>query len=206
MTMARHEPFASLARQRSADRLGMAVFLASEAMLFGALIVALLALHLFDKSAFVAASQRLSLLAGTANTAVLLTSSLLVALGVEAASNLRPRAARALLFGAAALGLVFLAIKGGEYGLDAREGLLPGVGPAQHFPTPGARMFMDAYLVATGLHAVHVIVGVGALLITGWRLGTDAPPPSATVANIGLYWHLVDIVWVFLFPILYLAR
>jgi cytochrome c oxidase subunit 3 len=206
MTLTRHEPFADIARQREADRLGMAVFLASEAMLFGAVVMGLLALRTWEPTAFAATSQRLSLLAGSANTAILLTSSLLVAIGAEARATERMRPA-AVLFGLAALlGLAFLVIKGLEYRGEYLEGLMPGVGPKQDFASPGARMFMDGYFVATGLHAVHVAVGVALLAGCGWRLRGADPPPATTVENIGLYWHLVDIVWVFLFPILYLSR
>jgi cytochrome c oxidase subunit III len=206
MTLARHEPFADLAHQREADRLGMAVFLASEAMLFGAVIMALLALRTWETAAFSATSERLSLLAGSANTAVLLTSSLLVAVAAEARAAGRNRLA-ALLFGLAALlGLGFLAIKGIEYRDEWREGLMPGAGPRQDFRSAGARMFMDGYFVATGLHALHVAVGVAMLAGCGWRLRGEDPPATVTVENIGLYWHLVDVVWVFLFPILYLSR
>lgn len=206
MTPTRHEPFADLARQREADRLGMAVFLASEAMLFGALIMALLALRTWETAAFAAASGRLALLAGSANTALLLTSSLLVAIGAEARAANRARLASAPFLLAALLGLGFLVVKGIEYRSEYLEGLMPGVGPKQDFASPGARMFMDGYFVATGLHAIHVAVGVALLAGCGWRLRGSDPPATVTVENIGLYWHLVDVVWVFLFPILYLSR
>lgn len=206
MTLVRHEPFDDITRQREADRLGMAVFLASEAMLFGALVMGLLALRTWEAAAFAATSERLSLLAGSVNTAILLTSSLIVALGAEARAAQRTRLA-AVLFGAAALlGLAFLAVKGVEYRREYLEGLMPGLGPRQDFASPGARMFMDGYFIATALHALHVLVGVAMLAGCGWRLRGDDPPATVTVENIGLYWHLVDIVWVFLFPILYLSR
>lgn len=205
MTMHRHEPFADVGRQREADRLGMVVFLASEAMLFGALIAGLLALRTWEPDAFTDASKRLILLAGSANTAILLTSSLLVAIGVEARKARRNQMASILFGTAALLGIVFLVIKGSEYRIEYLEGLMPGAGPKQDFPSPGARMFMDGYFVATGLHAFHVIVGVCLLAGSGWRLRRKAPSIVA-IENVGLYWHLVDIVWVFLFPILYLSR
>jgi cytochrome c oxidase subunit 3 len=206
MTLVRHEPFADIGRQREADRLGMIVFLASETMLFGALILALLALRTWEPAAFAATSRRLLLPAGAANTAILLTSSLLVAIAVQARKVDRYRLAAALFAAAAVLGVVFLAIKGTEYRIEYLEGLMPGVGPKQDFASPGARMFMDGYFVATGLHAFHVLVGVALLAGCGWRLRGAQPPSGVAVGNIGLYWHLVDIVWVFLFPVLYLSR
>jgi cytochrome c oxidase subunit 3 len=102
--------------------------------------------------------------------------------------------------------VVFLAIKGIEYHNEYREGLMPGVGPRQAFGSPGARMFMDGYFVATGLHALHVFAGVVMLAGSAFWLRRDDRPTTVTIENIGLYWHLVDIVWVFLFPILYLSR
>jgi cytochrome c oxidase subunit 3 len=206
MTLTRHEPFADLARQRQADRLGMAVFLASEAMLFGAVIMGLLALRTWDSGAFAATSRHLLLWAGITNTAILLTSSLLVAIGAEARAADRCRLTALLFAAAALLGLVFVAIKGFEYYSEYLEGLMPGVGPKQAFVSRGARMFMDGYFVATGLHALHVLVGVTLLGGCAWRLRHSEPPATVTIENIGLYWHLVDIVWVFLFPILYLSR
>lgn len=206
MTIVRHEPFPDIARQRDADRLGMAVFLASEAMLFGAVVMGLFALRSFEPASFAATSQRLNLVAGSVNTAVLLTSSLLVAIGAEARACDRKRVARWALGCAALLGLVFLAIKGSEYVQEYGEGLMPGAGPKQDFATPGARMFMDGYFVATALHALHVTIGVAMLAGCAWRLRGDDAPSTVVVENIGLYWHLVDIVWVFLFPVLYLSR
>lgn len=206
MTLTRHEPFADVARQREADRLGMAVFLASEAMLFGALVMGLLALRTWETAAFAATSERLSLLAGSINTAVLLTSSLFVAIAAEARAVNNVRLASTMFALAALLGLCFLAVKGYEYRTEYLEGLMPGLGPKQDFASPGARMFMDGYFVATGLHALHVLVGVALLAGCGRRLRGGDPPATVTVENLGLYWHLVDIVWVFLFPILYLSR
>lgn len=207
MSLLVHEPFADSQRQEEADRLGMAVFLASEAMLFGALIMGLLALRTWEVAAFSATSKRLILLAGAANTGILLTSSLLVAIGGEARKAGRNGLTAALFALAALLGLAFLAIKGTEYAIEYHEGLMPGVGPRQDFASPGARMFMDGYFVATGLHAVHVIVGVALLGGCAWRLYRERRLPSTVaVENIALYWHLVDVVWVFLFPILYLSR
>lgn len=206
MTVVRHEPFADIARQREADRLGMVVFLASEAMLFGALILGLLALRMFEPVAFAKMSERMILVAGAANTAILLTSSLLVAIGAEAMSAGRERLTRTMFALAALLGIAFLVIKFTEYRIEYLEGIMPGAGPKQDFASPGERMFMDGYFVATGLHAFHVIVGIGLLAGSSWRLYRRDPPSVVGIENVGLYWHLVDVVWVFLFPILYLSR
>ncbi len=206
MTLVRHEPFADLTRQREAVRLGMIVFLASETMLFGALVIGLLALRMWTPTAFAATSVRLSLVAGACNTLVLLSSSLMVAIAVEARRTDRLRLASVLLTGAAALGFLFLAIKGWEYCADYLDGLMPNVGPRQSFDSAGMRMVMDGYFVATGLHALHLVAGTAWLGGCAWRLRGPSPPSEVAIGNLGLYWHLVDIVWVFLFPIFYLSR
>ena len=198
-----HEPFERMERQRDADRLGMLVFLASEVMLFGGVFGAAMALRLEHGAGFKAASAHLKLWFGTANTAVLLTSSMLAALAVVWTREGRPRAAGRALGLAALLGCAFLAIKGAEYLGEYREGLMPGLANAS-FETPFQQLFMNLYFAATGLHAVHVTIGI--LL-----LGTAALMPSARrdrsatlIGNVALYWHLVDVVWVFLYPTLYL--
>jgi cytochrome c oxidase subunit 3 len=155
----------------------------------------------------VEAARHFKLWLGAANTAVLLTSSLCVALAVEdARSRLRRRAAAWFAL-AALLGLVFLGVKGTEYFLEYREGLMPHLGPPSPLRPGPVDLFVDLYFVSTGLHAVHLLIGVGAVATVAaayaWR---RSPPPAVVAEMTGLYWHLVDVVWVFLFPVLYLAR
>jgi cytochrome c oxidase subunit 3 len=200
------EPFHEPGQQRAADYFGMYVFLGSEVMLFGGLFAALSAYRIAHPEAAVEAAHHFKLWLGTANTAILLTSSLFVALAVEAARKARRRAAAAWLGLAALLGLAFLAVKGTEYALEYQEGLMPHIGPASPLGQGPANLFVDLYLVATGLHAIHLSIGViavGSLAIALLRRRA----PAAVIAEMtGLYWHLVDVVWVFLFPVLYLAR
>jgi cytochrome c oxidase subunit 3 len=194
--------YATRPQQREAALLGMYIFLGSEIMLFGGLFAVALGLRLLHPRDIVAASRHLHLWIGAANTAVLLTSSALVALAAGAARAGRHRPAALLLAGAAMLGVAFLGIKAYEYASEFAEGLLPGDGG----PT---RLFMDLYLVSTGLHAIHVTAGV-------MLLGTAAaavqsrrvvlPRRAIVVETAGLFWHLVDAIWVFLYPVLYLAR
>lgn len=201
---ARHEPFPTIERQREADTLGMMVFLASEMMLFGVLFGAALALFIQHPVDVAAVSKRLDLWLGGANTALLLTSSLFVAIGVEARER-APRRTAGWFAAAALLGIVFLAIKGFEYAKDYADGLMPGTARA-HFESGTHRLFMDLYFIATGLHALHLTVGV--LLIGGLaaRQRSKHPATSSAISNAGLYWHLVDVIWVFLYPVLYLTR
>jgi cytochrome c oxidase subunit 3 len=203
------EPYVTAQQQREAAVIGMYVFLGSEIMLFGGLFVVALGLRLLHPREVVEASKHLHLWIGGANTAVLLTSSLAVARAVTATAAGRRRPAMLLLLAAAALGLAFLGIKAFEYHWEYAEGMLPAFGETTHFATPVERLFMDLYLIATALHALHVTVGVA--LLTGVATGIGRrwlvlPRRSIVVENSGLYWHLVDVIWIFLYPVLYLAR
>ena len=204
MTAAPREPYPAIGRQREADRLGMMLFLASETMLFGALSAASVVLFLGHPGDVAAASTRLNMWLGAANTAILLTSSLLVAIGVEAAER-RPRRTAGCFAAAAALGMAFLGVKAIEYGDEYRAGLMPGTAPA-HFASGTQQLFMNLYFTATGLHAVHLAVGIALLAGIALRQRSRMPATLPAVHNAGLYWHLVDVVWVFLYPGLYLTR
>ena len=204
MSPAAGNPFPSIARKSEADRLGMMLFLASETMLFGALICVSFVLFLRHPAEVAATSARLHMWLGTANTAILLTSSLLVAIGVEAAER-RPRRTSACFAAAALLGAIFLAVKAIEYVAEYHEGLMPQTSPA-HFASGPQQLFMDLYFTTTGLHALHLAVGIALLAALAIRQRAAMPSVPATIINAGLYWHLVDVIWVFLFPVLYLTR
>jgi len=201
--MQRHEPYPTLERQRETDQLGMMLFLGSEIMLFGALFAAAFGLFLRHTPDVEAASGRLNLWLGGANTIILLTSSLFVALGAEARGP-RPRCLVACFLAAALLGVLFLAIKALEYAGEYDEGLMPGTAHA-HFESGPQHLFMNLYFAATGLHAIHLTVGVVLLLFLALRQ-RRRPATSAAIENAVLYWHLVDVVWIFLYPVLYLTR
>jgi cytochrome c oxidase subunit 3 len=146
---------------------------------------------------------------GTLNTAVLLGSSLTMALAVRAARLGERRKVVGLLVATMALGVVFLTIKGLEYSLEYDEGLIPGTG----FDYPGAhaeqaKLFFRFYFLMTGLHALHLAIGIlvaGGMAILARQRRFD-PPHDTPVDLLGLYWHFVDIVWVFLLPALYLIH
>jgi len=198
--------FATLERQREADHFGMLIFLTTEVLIFGGLFAALFVLRAEHGAEYVRASKAMHLWLGGLNTAVLLTSSALVALMVEAVRAGRARLAKWLLLGAIALGLTFLAIKFAEYGLEYRDGVVPHLSPGNLHGGPGA-LFMDLYFAATGLHALHVTAGLALLGSLVWPFGAARRDPSAVLAgNAALYWHLVDVIWLFLYPTLYLAR
>lgn len=198
--------FVDADQQRSAAVFGMWIFLATEILLFGGLFLAYTIYRLAFPLAFDEAAQHTLIVIGSVNTAVLLISSFLVAVAVhtvEAGERLRTTC---LLWAAALLGLVFLGLKAVEYHHEIAEGLFPG--PSFHFPEAkrGAEMFFVLYFTMTALHALHVAIGVGLLFVCGLRiLRARRPVALATTTDlIGLYWHFVDVVWIFLFPLFYL--
>ncbi|WP_395396301.1 cytochrome c oxidase subunit 3 (plasmid) [Novosphingobium sp. BL-8A] len=199
-------PFSSLARQREADRLGMLLFLASEIMLFGGVFAAALVVRMVHPLDFVASSAAMHFWLGGINTALLLTSSLLVAFAVSLCREGRACAAGWALASAAGLGTAFLALKGFEYVLEWRDGLVP-VFRAGGLQGSVRTLFMTLYFTATGLHAIHVTVGLALLIAMIRPFGAALRDREATtLGNVALYWHFVDVVWIFLYPTLYLAR
>ncbi len=201
-------PFVAPDQQSQAQHLGMWVFLVTEVLFFGGLFVCYTVYRWHYPEAFAAGSQHLNAGIGGINTALLLTSSLCVALGDRAIKLGQRRALGWCLAIAWVLGAAFLAIKGHEYALKAHEHLIPG----PHFQSddphaPQVQLFMVLYFAMTGLHALHMIIGLGALAWLGWRLhcGRLNRQQHAPVEIVGLYWHFVDVVWVFLYPLLYLV-
>jgi cytochrome c oxidase subunit 3 len=197
--------FSTLERQDDADRFGMLIFLATEVLIFGGIFAVAFALRA-EHAEYAQASKQMHYWLGGINTAVLLTSSALVALMVEAVRAGRARLAGWLTGGAIALGLAFIAIKFTEYALEYRDGVIPHLSPG-HLHGGVQTLFMDLYFVATGLHAIHVTVGLCLLGSLLWPFARARRDSTAVLAgNAALYWHLVDIVWIFLYPTLYLAR
>jgi cytochrome c oxidase subunit 3 len=199
-------PYADLRQQEHAAELGMWVFLATEVLLFGGLILAYAVYRIGYPEGFAEAARHTKIVLGTANTAILLTSSFVVAWGVAGAQIGISRLTAVLFWIAAALGLCFLVIKGYEYSEEIREGLLPGAGFALA-QTRGAELFFVFYFIATGLHALHVSIGAAVLAVIGLRAyrGSYTAAYHSPVTVAGLYWHFVDIVWIFLFPLIYLG-
>jgi cytochrome c oxidase subunit 3 len=184
------------------------IFLATEVMFFGGMILAYTVYRFMYPLPFAHASQHLDAILGGVNTAVLLGSSFTVALAVHAARV----GARRLLLGALGativLGGVFLAIKGYEWRHHYHEGLVPGIRFLAMGPeAPAIGLFFWLYFAMTGVHALHLTIGIGVMAVIGflaWR-GRFSPAYYNPVEVAGLYWHFVDIVWIFLLPILYLV-
>jgi len=199
--------FASLGKQVEASRLGMWLFLSTEVLLFAGLFVAYSVYRFSFPRAFAEASRHSETWAGTTNTLVLITSSLTVALAIHFVRLEKPRIAAFLLGVTLFCGLVFMVIKGIEYTNHFHEGALPGRYYRMHeVLLPGVSMYWALYFLMTGLHGLHVLIGmtvIGVILYrtlhayydTGYYVGIELA---------GLYWHLVDLIWIFLFPLLYL--
>lgn len=203
------ERFADLSQQQAASRLGMWVFLASETLLFAGLFGLWATYRVHYPAGFLVAAQHDTLALGTINTFVLLTSSLLAALAVWAVAHERRGLGLAMVLGTAALGVVFLAIKGLEYAEHVEHGLLPGryaTSPA--LDVPGARLFYVLYWLMTGVHALHLTAAVVLMLWVAGRVARrrETAPDHARLETCALYWHMVDVVWLFLWPLLYLVR
>ncbi len=208
--------FDNLEQQREAGALGMWVFIAQEVMFFGGLFLVYLVYRMKYPDAFAAASNHLNWKLGTFNTAVLIGSSLTMALAVWATQVGRSRKVQVAFMAATLfLGSVFLAVKAVEYTDKYHDGLIPFAGmfhPTEnaHFPPEvsikNIQMFYWIYFAMTGLHALHMVIGIGILLPIMWAAwrGRYSPEYHAPVELFGLYWHFVDIVWIFLFPLLYL--
>jgi cytochrome c oxidase subunit 3 len=182
-------------------------FLVTEVLFFGGLFLTYLVYRSWYPDAFAAASHELLIWAGTINTVVLITSSLTMALAVHAAEGGNRRALIRFLILTMLLGMAFLGIKAFEYYTEFVEHHVPGYGfqfeaaHAQH-----AQIFFSLYFVMTALHAVHMIIGLGVMAVMLWLAwrGRFSAEYFSPVEISGLYWHFVDIVWIFLFPLLYL--
>jgi cytochrome c oxidase subunit 3 len=203
------EHYEDLRKQAHAAHLGMWVFLASEVLFFSGLFGLYAAYRTEHPHGFGVAVEHNTLALGSLNTAVLLVSSYTVALAVHELRHARPRSSALLVGATIALGGCFLAIKGVEYRQHFREGIYPGGAGefyAQHGEA-GTKMFFTLYYCMTGLHALHVIAGMTVLAFLLWKvvrgeLGPWAPHPLALGA---IYWHLVDVIWIFLWPLFYLS-
>jgi cytochrome c oxidase subunit 3 len=199
--------FDDLTQQYESTNLGMWLFLLTEIMFFGGLFAGYTVYRSAYPEAFIIGSHHLDILLGGINTAVLIGSSLTMALAVHAAQTGQRRLLVGFIALTIVLGAVFLGIKAIEYSHKFAEQLFPGSG--FFHPEPHAQqvqLFFGFYFAMTGMHALHMVIGIALLAIValqGWR-GHFSPEYATPVELLGLYWHFVDIVWIFLFPLLYL--
>ena len=199
--------FDSVEQQSEATTLGMWVFLVTEMLFFGGLFLAYSVYRWLNPHAFAQGSHHLDVILGGINTAVLICSSLTMAMAVRAAQLEDRRTLRLMLLLTLLFGLTFLGIKAVEYTDKFQHHLVPG--PHFHFEGAMSRaveIFYSLYFVMTGLHALHMIIGAGMMTLL-FVQAAHYPFTSrfkTRVDTYGLYWHFVDIVWIFLFPLLYL--
>lgn len=197
---------AALSAQRFGATFGIWIFIASEVLFFGALFLFYAAVRLEHAEAFAQAARETNIVYGTLNTAILLTSGLTAAVASRASDH--PSLRRLTLWCLAAtalLGLAFLAVKGLEYREDIAEHLVPGA--AFKLEEPATQLFFGFYWLSTGIHGLHLMIGVGLvarLVRIGWR-DPGRLPGSPQVEVAMLYWGFVDMVWLFLYPALYLV-
>jgi cytochrome c oxidase subunit III len=202
--------FESAEQQREVATLGMWVFLGTEILFFGGLFITYIVYRNWYPAAFMGGSHELLMWAGTTNTAVLITSSLTMALAVHSAQTGDRRLLLIFLAATMVLGVVFLGIKGFEYYTEYVEHHVPGFGLPFDFEPPAelqhAKIFFSLYFAMTGLHAIHMIIGLGIMAVMVWLSwrGTITKTYFNPIEIAGLYWHFVDIVWIFLYPLLYL--
>ena len=194
-------------RDDVASKMGMWLFLLSELLLFGGLFLVYMIYRYIYSQDFIAASRELDIVIGTANTIILLTSSMTVAMSISAMQKENTDLSLALLWTTVGLGFAFLVNKYFEWAVKFEHGLFPGMEHYTQIPH-GQQLYFSLYFFMTGLHALHVIVGSTLLLvvIAYIRRGKVHSKKYALHENAGLYWHLVDMIWIYLYPLFYLIK
>jgi cytochrome c oxidase subunit 3 len=201
--------FETMQQQKEASTLGMWLFLLTEVLFFGGLFFAYLLYRMWYFEAFAEASRSIQIAPGLINTAVLIASSLTMALGVRAAQTSQRSATVRWLIATIFLGLVFLGIKVYEYADKFEHHHVPGANFISESPWAAQeQIFFSLYFTMTGLHALHMIVGVVMMSVITWMAhkGKFDSTYYTPVEMAGLYWHFVDLVWIYLFPLLYLVE
>ncbi len=202
------EQYGTPEQQRETVTVGMWIFLATEVMFFGGLFAAFSVYRLSYARGFNEGSADMNILLGAINTAVLITSSLTMALAIRSAALGKQVRTYLLLFATALIGIVFLAIKFTEYYQHYQMHKAPGVWFQSDSPEAAAiELFYVFYFAMTGLHAVHMTIGIGLVCLFAFRTaaGSFNSEYHTPLEALGLYWHFVDIVWVFLFAIFYIS-
>jgi len=202
--------FADMEQQKETSTFGMWVFLVTEIMFFGGMFAAYLIYRLSYYNAWVAGSQTMEIQLGAINTAVLICSSLTMVMAVHSAKLGNRKLTAIFLILTLALGFAFLGIKGVEYHTHWVHHEVPGAD--FHFEHAGSydprqvAIFFSLYFAMTGMHAMHMIIGAGLLtwLLIANARGRFSPSYNSPVEMVGLYWHFVDLIWIYLFPLLYL--
>lgn len=205
--LALREQYHSPQQQRDTSTLGMWVFMATEVMFFGGLLTAFAVYRMYYTLGFHEGSEEMTLVIGSINTAVLLTSCLTMSLAIHAISQNKQIRTYWLLMVTNLLGLLFLALKFLEYFDHYAEHKVPGIWFVTHKPEAAAeQLFYFFYFALTGLHAIHLTIGIGLVTVVAVRtvMGRFNAEYHTPISIVGLYWHFVDIIWTFLYVIFYL--
>ena len=204
--------FDTMGQQAGAAKLGMWLFLATEILMFSGLFLGYFITRMFYPEMVLGASEYLSKTAGGINTLVLLSSSYKMALAVRSAQTSNSKGIQRYLVLTILCGLIFMVVKYFEYSEKFAHGMLPGKYYSAHlhgYEVEGLpHVFFGVYFMMTGLHGFHVVIGLAIMIWIYIRAGRGdfSAKNYAAVENTGLYWHLVDLVWIFLFPLLYLVK
>jgi len=205
----RLEHFESADQQREASALGMWAWLLTELLLFAGLFLIALILRILHPAAVTLAATHLKFWIGAANTAILICSSFTMSGAIELSRLGWQRGMVRCMLATAALGTLFLVLKGYEYYCDVVEHMVPFLDqPYALAADPATRLFVDVYFVTTGLHAMHLFTGVSILLV----LTRMASRPGFLARHqnrieiYGLYWHFIDVIWIIVFPVLYVLN
>ncbi len=201
------EQFDDMPQQTEASTLGMWTFLGTEILFFGALFMSYIVYRHTYYEAFGLASRHTEIIHGTVNTALLLTSSFTMSLAIHAAQKGKNKPVFGWLLLTIFLGCCFLGVKGLEYKSDIEEHLVPGANFKPDLP-PQAQIFWFLYWLMTGVHSLHLLAGIGVLIVIAWmaRRRRFSESYHNPVVISGLYWHFVDVIWVWLYALLYLIN
>lgn len=193
-------------RDDEASKLGMWLFIFSELLLFGVLFLTYSVYRYMHPVAFELAAEELSVVVGTINTVILLVSSLTIAMSITAIQNGNIRHVVLFLGATLFLAIVFMVNKYFEWSGKISHGLYPG-SEEMHGLGQGDTLFFGLYYFLTGLHAIHILIGIGLIAYVMYEVkkGRIVKDDYAYLENVGLYWHLVDLIWIFLFPLFYLV-
>ena len=205
-SLALREQYSTPQQQRETSTVGMWIFLATEVMFFGGLFASFAVYRMYYTQAFLAGSHGMTLLIGSINTAVLFTSSLTMSLAICSISENKQARTYVLLIVTALLGMIFLALKFTEYFLHYQAHKAPGIWFDSSAPQAGhEQLFYVFYFAMTGLHVIHLSIGIGLVTVLAVRtaLGRFNAFYHTAIDIAGLYWHFVDIIWIFLFTIFY---
>ncbi len=204
------EQFSTAAQQKEVAELGMWVFLLTELLLFSTLFVSALIIRVLHPASAGAAAMHFKMAIGAINTAVLITSSFTMTAAIELSRMGRKNWMRHALHATALLGVVFLILKMFEYYEDYDEHMMPFLPwrPYELVDDPPARLFVDLYYIITSLHAVHLTIGITVVLVTARmaRAPNYLKRRSNRIAILGLYWHFIDLIWVVVYPTLYVLN